>query len=331
MTRWLATAFPVRTQIALEVVPAQMPSALSLKTHVAPEAGLFELGGDPPRWIWAFTCPTPGCDCRTAIVLTANGERDALVECGAPVRSAWLRGESYADAAARAVGTTAFAVDIDGGGIFPVVGDDPFAAFDFDACPDAREVVDRLDGDVLDAIGRLWYRGKGWPDPEEKSRGVAQIKIEDWRPGEVVSWGEALVGVRKDIYRFGERVFEANDLYCVARDCDCGEVVLDCAPLVPRGAPNPGAIRVARSGEPTFEPEHERHRERLERLWAAFGKRHPRYVERFGRRSAVMREIAPRIVGAPRAEIERRRARVGRNDPCPCGSGKKYKKCCGAT
>ena len=21
---------------------------------------------------------------------------------------------------------------------------------------------------------------------------------------------------------------------------------------------------------------------------------------------------------------------IGRNDPCPCGSGKKYKKCCGA-
>ncbi len=23
--------------------------------------------------------------------------------------------------------------------------------------------------------------------------------------------------------------------------------------------------------------------------------------------------------------------KVGRNDPCPCGSGKKYKTCCGAT
>lgn len=22
-------------------------------------------------------------------------------------------------------------------------------------------------------------------------------------------------------------------------------------------------------------------------------------------------------------------AEIGRNDPCPCGSGKKYKKCCG--
>ena len=30
-------------------------------------------------------------------------------------------------------------------------------------------------------------------------------------------------------------------------------------------------------------------------------------------------------------EPERRETpKVGRNDPCPCGSGKKYKKCCGA-
>ncbi len=29
-------------------------------------------------------------------------------------------------------------------------------------------------------------------------------------------------------------------------------------------------------------------------------------------------------------ETVRKQAQVGRNDPCPCGSGKKYKKCCGA-
>ncbi|MBR0241919.1 MAG: SEC-C domain-containing protein, partial [Kiritimatiellae bacterium] len=33
---------------------------------------------------------------------------------------------------------------------------------------------------------------------------------------------------------------------------------------------------------------------------------------------------APALVAAPRAQPA-----VGRNDPCPCGSGKKYKKCCG--
>ena len=27
--------------------------------------------------------------------------------------------------------------------------------------------------------------------------------------------------------------------------------------------------------------------------------------------------------------IEREEPKIGRNDPCPCGSGKKYKKCCG--
>lgn len=28
--------------------------------------------------------------------------------------------------------------------------------------------------------------------------------------------------------------------------------------------------------------------------------------------------------------VRRETERIGRNDPCPCGSGKKYKKCCGA-
>jgi SEC-C motif-containing protein len=33
------------------------------------------------------------------------------------------------------------------------------------------------------------------------------------------------------------------------------------------------------------------------------------------------------IAGPP---VRREEPRVGRNDPCPCGSGKKYKKCCAA-
>ncbi len=29
-------------------------------------------------------------------------------------------------------------------------------------------------------------------------------------------------------------------------------------------------------------------------------------------------------------DFNQRKVKIGRNDPCPCGSGKKYKKCCGA-
>ena len=31
-----------------------------------------------------------------------------------------------------------------------------------------------------------------------------------------------------------------------------------------------------------------------------------------------------------RRHSPRRATKTGRNDPCPCGSGRKYKRCCGA-
>ncbi len=36
-----------------------------------------------------------------------------------------------------------------------------------------------------------------------------------------------------------------------------------------------------------------------------------------------------KIAGAPVKSLRREGAKVGRNDPCPCGSGKKFKQCCG--
>ena len=33
--------------------------------------------------------------------------------------------------------------------------------------------------------------------------------------------------------------------------------------------------------------------------------------------------------GAEAQTVKRKETKVGRNDPCPCGSGKKYKKCHG--
>jgi hypothetical protein len=44
----------------------------------------------------------------------------------------------------------------------------------------------------------------------------------------------------------------------------------------------------------------------------------------------TMYEAAIRDSKAASRSNERRQIKIGRNDPCPCGSGKKYKKCCGA-
>jgi uncharacterized protein YecA (UPF0149 family) len=43
-----------------------------------------------------------------------------------------------------------------------------------------------------------------------------------------------------------------------------------------------------------------------------------------------MRAIAARIVPDAPSTTARAMPKIGRNDPCPCGSGKKHKKCCGA-
>ncbi|MDC2982114.1 SEC-C metal-binding domain-containing protein [Bacteroidota bacterium] len=32
----------------------------------------------------------------------------------------------------------------------------------------------------------------------------------------------------------------------------------------------------------------------------------------------------------PSSPFQRTQPKVGRNNPCPCGSGRKYKKCCGS-
>ena len=71
------------------------------------------------------------------------------------------------------------------------------------------------------------------------------------------------------------------------------------------------------------------------------GRRPPRAVatsvdeleEAFQRRKRRELEQA-RMAGSgeyqPVQQVVRSGDKVGRNDPCPCGSGKKYKKCCGA-
>ena len=52
-------------------------------------------------------------------------------------------------------------------------------------------------------------------------------------------------------------------------------------------------------------------------------------MERAGQ-AQESRHGAMRPEGAALTPVKRESEKIGRNDPCPCGSGKKYKKCCGA-
>lgn len=55
---------------------------------------------------------------------------------------------------------------------------------------------------------------------------------------------------------------------------------------------------------------------------------HFEWASRAPRQAALSTARSP-MTFAPRSVPVRASPKVGRNDPCPCGSGKKYKKCCG--
>jgi hypothetical protein len=51
-------------------------------------------------------------------------------------------------------------------------------------------------------------------------------------------------------------------------------------------------------------------------------------IRLYGSLEKIPLYIRPMQVGPTPRQVTRKPPRVGRNDPCPCGSGKKFKHCC---
>lgn len=294
---------------------------------LAPDDGVFELAGATPLWIWVHTCFTPTCACRSALVLATDEGRERLLERGAAVRDAWNASVNYKEVALSLDGLCAFDLDIDSAEISRLDGE----AYDPVLHPGIEMVAARIDGEVLESIGRLFFRGKGRPEPGWTVQHAKEITISDWRPGDMLAWSDTRMDVRKDYYPLDEHIYEADEMYCPLPECECGEVVV-CFVLsdFPSGESSPGHVLVKPSGAPDMRPSHAYDLDRLTRLWAAFTRRHPRYPARFARRNPLVKAVGAKIVSTTVSTPLVLPAKVGRNDACPCGSGKKYKKCCGA-
>jgi len=68
----------------------------------------------------------------------------------------------------------------------------------------------------------------------------------------------------------------------------------------------------------------------LEDVEIAMGLRQERSTPRpdYNPEHSELRAALKRYIEHVRAEPKAQKGKIGRNDPCPCGSGKKYKKCC---
>jgi hypothetical protein len=136
-----------------------------------------------------------------------------------------------------------------------------------------------------------------------------------------------------DRYGLGKRSYEALDHYCIAPGCDCATVRVrfyrQAAPGAVRKAVgsvwmDANTTEVVRTDNPPGE------HDTLLALWRAYEERHDLgdLAERLGRVRRTGLEIHELRERQLRPQPARRGSAAGRNDPCPCGSGRKHKKCC---
>jgi hypothetical protein len=143
-------------------------------------------------------------------------------------------------------------------------------------------------------------------------------------------------------FTWNDEVWSVDEQYCVEPCCECTETILsflklrDAAGRVTTEISDPPAIRynyhsqasrpvtTGRAGSPA-----------LNDLLTALQHGHPNLNDQLKLRHLIMQSLYARhyleqvrslsqSAGMPSAM----RHKVGRNEPCPCGSGRKYKHCC---
>lgn len=172
---------------------------------------------------------------------------------------------------------------------------------------------------------------------------------------EVFPWGEAFE------FAVGGARWMVRDLYCVQPGCTCTASALEFYRL-PDGAMSAPVRLVPEallrynyvSGKTEVE-------EAKQVRWAAgqsmeaLRERYPDLAQIVSHRHQQLQRLGQRLLAKPRRQRKRpfwsrlgggedpeesapasapkvaAHPKVGRNDPCPCGSGRKFKKCCGAT
>ncbi len=254
-------------------------------------------------------CTAAGCECRDIALRAVTVDVDDSFDPATLASEALLARFATEAMEAR--------IDIDTGSVVP----DDYES----RVPLAAEWVEylqsQIDGELLDVLHEKWLHAKS-------TKSVSKTDWESRDPGDLVGWYEAHPLDRSDIYLDDEGAFIADDLFCVKPACTCDEAVISFAPADVSGAEDVGAIRLRIA---TLEVAERRvegsHAALIDRLWRAYVARHRHLTVRLSDRSKQMAELASHHFHR-RAPV-RSAPQVGRNEPCPCGSGKKHKRCCG--
>ena len=244
--------------------------------------------------VYTAVCNNPKCDCTTMWLFI----RPARLAGGGEfdILEPELRGE----------------VSADGSGL--KLGEDTTGAFPGEVAAWLQEQLS--DEGHRGWLRERWRRARGQVgDPAYPSGLPPEEDIEWLVPFSVVFPYEFDVTIA-----YERRLYLAEDHYCLQPACTCEDVLVYFVETSKGGK----ALGHARASVRRLRAAAIEGPPLVRRLWNAlideYGEAPLR--ERFKRMRTVAKGLSPspRIVARPK---------VGRNEPCPCGSGKKFKRCCG--
>jgi hypothetical protein len=153
-----------------------------------------------------------------------------------------------------------------------------------------------------------------------------------WEPGLVVGWDEVFPDDPYFVFDISGTRYWARDLYCINPGCPCKDITLSFTEFDEEekskelGAVGIDLKQFRLDGIQAIGTS----AEKLTQIWQKFQK------ETGVKKTLKARQKEMKIIGKEIAKLSinnrsqglKSVSKVGRNDPCPCGSGKKYKKCC---
>ena len=148
--------------------------------------------------------------------------------------------------------------------------------------------------------------------------------IKRYRPGELMCY-EAIFGGEK-IFKieFKGESYKIADYYCVTPNCDCKEVILHMFPAS------------SNLDEPDWELVYDYNLNKLTECENISEQDAQEIIkilkesdkEIFLKRHIALKQELRHSLHNKFFKNKKSLRKIGRNEPCPCGSGKKYKKCC---
>lgn len=203
----------------------------------------------------------------------------------------------------------------------------------------ARAVSSEMTESDWDRLRRLYFEAKQrFTETTDLDQIDAQFPRDRIAEGMMVGYHEILPYAAPVEVSWKGRSWLFDDQYCLRPKCPCQEALISFHPL-----PTPSE----HESKPVAEPEayymsvryqHESgdveilpdsgDEEAGRELLAALRQLQPHIGGFLAKRHGVLRQLYR--YSKKRTTVRSSAVKTGRNDPCPCGSGKKYKKCCGA-